>query len=356
MKFINQEQLKAQSSGHWVAIMHALAPDLSDALSKNGRHVPCPVHGGKDGFRLVKDFNLSGIAFSNKDGKLGNGFKLLQWLFGCSYREAIEMVDDYFAGSIKYDNTVRHLAPVQKANTGDFSKVLKLWNAGMTVAQAYHANAKSFSVVKSYFESRGLNIGLVKDEDVRLVDNLVYGKDDAGNFIKFAGFVCAVRNVSGEIQTLHRFFLDDNGHKANVENPKKMMAIADGKTVTGAAIRFGKPVDGILAIAEGVETALSVVAGTGLACWSCLTAHGVSTFEPPESVKTIVVFADKDVSETGAKAVSLLKERMAAKGVKVLKVFPKLEIAEGSKGVDWNDALLQKSDFPSFDVIKRYAA
>lgn len=41
--------------GNWDAVLAGLAPELAAALSRKGRHVPCPVHGGRDGFRLFRD-------------------------------------------------------------------------------------------------------------------------------------------------------------------------------------------------------------------------------------------------------------------------------------------------------------
>ena len=43
------------SCGALVDSPGALAPALEPALSRVGRHVACPVHGGTDGFRLFRD-------------------------------------------------------------------------------------------------------------------------------------------------------------------------------------------------------------------------------------------------------------------------------------------------------------
>ena len=46
--------VRAAARGRWVAVLQALAPELDAALAKPGRHVGCPVHGGRDGFRLLQ--------------------------------------------------------------------------------------------------------------------------------------------------------------------------------------------------------------------------------------------------------------------------------------------------------------
>ena len=54
-----------QAPGRWLDILSGLAPDLRPAVEKRGRHVPCPVHGGKDGFRLFRDADQTGGGICN---------------------------------------------------------------------------------------------------------------------------------------------------------------------------------------------------------------------------------------------------------------------------------------------------
>lgn len=91
-----------------------------------------------------------------------------------------------------------------------------------------------------------------------------------------------------------------------------MMSLPEGQSLNGCAIRLG-PVKGLIGVAEGIETALSVRAATGLTCWSTVSAYGMSVFEPPEGVKIVLIWADKDRSETGAKAAKALMRRLAEK-------------------------------------------
>ena len=50
---INAKAIKEQASGKWLEILPLLDARLSDAVARVGKHVPCPVHGGKDGFRFT---------------------------------------------------------------------------------------------------------------------------------------------------------------------------------------------------------------------------------------------------------------------------------------------------------------
>lgn len=68
--------------------------------------------------------------------------------------------------------------------------------------------------------------------------------------------VAAVRDVSGQLVTVHRTLLTGDGHKADVDVPKRLMRLPEGRTIIGCAIRFGEPHE-VWALAEGIETALS---------------------------------------------------------------------------------------------------
>ena len=60
-KHIEAREARQQAAGRWLEVLGALAPALEPALSRVGRHVPCPVHGGIDGFRLFRDADQTGI-------------------------------------------------------------------------------------------------------------------------------------------------------------------------------------------------------------------------------------------------------------------------------------------------------
>src|SRR5690606_37002179 len=87
--------------------------------------------------------------------------------------------------------------------------------------------------------------------------------------------------------------------KAPVETPKKMMPVPNGKTVIGASIKLGKPIGGVLGVAEGVETALAVRTGSGMVTWSVLNATLLESFVPPDSARTLFIWADLDREHRG---------------------------------------------------------
>ena len=63
-------EVRAAAEGRWLEICGILAPQLAPAMEKIGTHVPCPVHGGDDGFRLFKDFSKSGGGICNTCGAI----------------------------------------------------------------------------------------------------------------------------------------------------------------------------------------------------------------------------------------------------------------------------------------------
>lgn len=153
--------------------------------------------------------------------------------------------------------------------------------------------------------------------------------------------VVAVRDVSGQLVTVHRTLLTSDGHKAGVNVPKRLMRLPDDRTINGCAIRFGEPHE-VLALAEGIETALSVVVATGLPCWACICAHGLEAVEIPDGVQEVLIFADKDRSLTGERAAKVLSRRLQAIGREVVEVSVPFDVPKREKSIDWNDVLISR--------------
>lgn len=104
----------------------------------------------------------------------------------------------------------------------------------------------------------------------------------------------------------------------------------------------------MIGIAEGVETALSVVTATGLACWSVISEGGMRHFEPPKGIRFVHIFADKDRSGVGQDAAKVLQARLQSMGIGSRIYLPKEPIPDDAKGIDWNDVLQMGGRFPRF--------
>lgn len=433
--------VREAARGHWDAIFCALAPTLKAAMQQPGKHVPCPVHGGKDGFRLFPDYAEAGSCVCNTCGSFRDGFKTLEWLHGWGFAETLKRVscvlglqprqgeevvaretlirsyrghilsmgtpsvrqprafegflveiDDEISNSVRklgtrslkrtlaeagvkpHERVEIVLAARERVRRADgFSCTRYVWCVKRLMSKAQE---QLFSAEKAQLNgqlagairSRWLNALRFDASDPEQKPLQLYLKrraiaDVDESFLKDLRFerrffdcesrqwhpamLAAVRDVSGQLVTVHRTLLTGDGHKADVGVPKRIMRLPEGRTITGCAIRFGEPHE-VLALAEGIETALSVVVATGLPCWACICAHGMEVVEIPKQVKRVLIFEDKDLSGTGERAAQALYIRLKTEGVQVRVASVPSEVPVGLKGIDWNDTLLElgPSAFP----------
>ena len=548
MAFYDYDAVRKAASGNWLFILERMAPQLSKAIEKVGRHVPCPVRGGTDGFRLFKDAHETGGGISNQDGPFHDGFALLMWLNGWTFQECVKEVAEQLGvepekrsnnttqqASEKRDVSVQDLknaktyfgtlkdfgtAPfhddpkneksyyatlvfqsgvvrtfwgvdleraiaeseaqrgehVTLANLGRVPVTLTVdkrdktgvvvgqteiqtfrntWSVirprvmrAQTQAQAQvearaeqeaeivagqvaglarvsgsdiartaqhpartpeaqaateaRATAKVVPLTKGqtkqwlieaqerakanlererqlraqaaekvmkvwdecvpfpsehaepmrrYFLSRQILFripGAEVQDSLRFHPQLPYYNEDGKLEGKFPAIVCAIRDVDGELVTLHRTYLTPSGKKAPVESSRKMMSIPEGMNVVGCAIQLGIP-DGVMGVAEGLETALSAYKATQIPTWSTVSARLMESIEVPEGVHTVLIWADKDKSITGEKSARILKNRLQEMGIKAHILMPLMPRGGSAKSVDWNDVLCRQGllGFPS---------
>ena len=182
-------------------------------------------------------------------------------------------------------------------------------------------------------------------KDLKAIDGLIFRSQD-GSIQKWTGLLGAVRHLSGRLVCVHRTFLSD-GKKAPVDTPKMLMSLGPEDSVAGCSIHIGEP-DDVLCLAEGIETAASVVIGTGYPCWSCISANGLKAIQIPQQVKIVFIFEDKDRSMTGQKAAAELRERLTKEGRIAVVCSISRDIPADKHGLDWNDILCdpQGESFP----------
>jgi phage/plasmid primase-like uncharacterized protein len=104
--------------------------------------------------------------------------------------------------------------------------------------------------------------------------------------------------------------------------------------IAGGAVRFGMPRAGEwIAIAEGIETALSVAVACSIPVWAALSAVGIKNLILPAEASHIVICADHDANGVGERAARDAATRWLAecRRVRVAKP-PKLDS-------DFNDVL-----------------
>ncbi len=111
--------------------------------------------------------------------------------------------------------------------------------------------------------------------------------------------VAAVQAPDRSITAIHRTYIRDDGQgKAGVAKPKMMLG-----SVNGGAVRLAYAGPKMV-IAEGLETALSVLEATGLPVWAALSASyfiGMALPALPLAAE-IVIAADNDKIKDGKRA------------------------------------------------------
>jgi putative DNA primase/helicase len=140
--------------------------------------------------------------------------------------------------------------------------------------------------------------------------------------------VSAVQGPSGRITGVHRTYLKPDGSgKADVKKPKLMAGIC-----WEGAIRLC-PAGSRLAIAEGIETALSVFAATQTPTWPTGSMGNLAAIIVPPIVRDLVICVDGDSSPAETeRVIEKAGAFHSARGLRVAVVRPPV-------GMDFNDVL-----------------
>ncbi len=327
--------------GRWVPVLQALAPELDAALAKPGRHVACPMHGGRDGFRLFKDAETSGGGICNTCGAFPDGFSLLQWLKGWNFPQALGAVDAAIGGVALTRVALSEPAlpaKTQPRKTASEDGQIRR-RLAETWAQSEHWRDALSQPLRDYLAHRGLDTGILQGvEAIRFHPGLRYHDEDGHYGGTFPVMLARVSDAHGKPVTLHRTYLTEAGRKASVENPKRMMPVPSDQPVLGGAIRLGVA-EPVIDLAEGIETALAVRQATGLPVWSAVSATLLAGFDPPPGTHKLRIWCDRDRKGVGEEAAQKLAERLAERGIPTELLIPPEAMLRDGKSVDWLDVL-----------------
>ncbi len=140
---------------------------------------------------------------------------------------------------------------------------------------------------EAYLRARGCALPPA-DSDLRCTERLLHPSGYSG-----PALVALVTDaITGEPMTLHRTWVCADGRKADIDPPRLLLG-NHGKA--GGVIRLwpGESVTTGLAIAEGVETALTV-ATVFTPVWSAIDAGNLATFPVLDGVRSLLIVADND--------------------------------------------------------------
>jgi len=292
--------------GHWKSI-HKTFIEERYLVNKHG---PCPICEGKDRFRYDnKDGN--GTSICNNCGSM-DGIGLLMRVTGWDFKEAAHEIDNLL-GNNKLPKDEIKPAP-------DKTKLLSFISSKL-VPVVPDDN------IDKYLKSRGIN-----EYDPRYFRKLQdFQYRDQGEILGSADCMVAVITDSNNQRIGYHCTYIKNGIKAEFVSPKKIFG-----NMGGGCIRLGQPKNGVLAIAEGIETALAVTQYNGWTCWAAINSGNMEKFIPPKDITTSIVVADNDKSYTGQASAYILAKKIKAKGLNVWVEMPQ------DKGDDYLDWVLKQ--------------
>lgn len=209
-------------------------------------------------------------------------------------------------------------AEIEKEKAAKQSNAVSLWNASVPARG---------TLAERYLQARGIALpppaSLRFHAGVWHAEARTYGPCMVG----------AVQGANGNIIAVHRTWLKRDGSgKADYTPAKKAMG-----PWSGGHIRLAKRAP-VLGIAEGIETALSVMTAIPeLPCWSAMSLGNLGA-PVPDEVNEVIICADND----GADKDKAMHEGILARCATALKDKGKrVRIAYPPRGYDFNDWLQQ---------------
>ncbi|MCP4318002.1 MAG: P4 alpha zinc-binding domain protein [Hyphomicrobiales bacterium] len=304
-----------KARGRWYGILPAMGIDRNYLTGKAG---PCPMCGGKD--RFTFDDKQGNGTYICRNCGAGTGVQFVQKFCGVEFKEAARLIDEQIGSS-----PITYSQPAPSADQQhEAMNALWLSSVPVTVGDPVHA----------YLMRR---LGeIVVSPDIRFVERCRYPGSKPSYH---PAMVAMVRNSAGNPCQIHRTYLTDDGHKAAVECPRRVMA---GDHPKGSAVRLLEAGD-VLGVAEGIETAFAAQKLFDVPVWAALTASRLELWEPPKQTRYVIIFADNDRSFAGLKAAACLAYRLARRLAVEIRQPPAV-------GDDWNDHWMRQK--PPETIVK----
>ena len=293
--------IMAEARGNWPMILRKLG--IGDEYLRN-RHGPCPLCGGVDRYRF-DNLDDDGTYYCNQCGP-GNGMTMVRKLRSVDFKTACDII----RGTGRFEPYI----PPPPAERKRRSSVARI--------ELAMDHARDPRVVDEYLTRRGIKAR----SDVLLGDrSCPYYDSKTGEFLgKYPALVAPILAGDDTLESVQRIY------DAPVEPRKKVMTPVH--TITGAAVHLFRP-NGVLGVAEGIETALAAHQLYNKPVWATISEGGMQAFEPPPTVKQVIIFGDNDESFVGQQAAYQLAKKLTQKGFKADVILPQ------KAGTDWLDVL-----------------
>jgi putative DNA primase/helicase len=278
-----------------------------------GKNRPCPFCGGDDRFSFT-DLDGKGTFFCRQCGRKGNGYTFVMEWQRVEFGEASNLVQ------VSLKNLQKEGLKPQPVHAGsarphgsrsiqekiDYRE--RIWERADDIT--------AHDPVGRYLVGR---IGfLPRSPELRHLPEKNTGTSwMVGRFVGDGGYTLHFTNMNPKAE------------------PRRKLA--DGPRPAGGAVRLAPVSDGVLGIAEGIETAYSASTIFGINVWSALDKHGLETWRPPADVVAVMIFADNDADGGGLAAARALQARLPVRSeIHMPDPIP------GVKGTDWNDVWQQQ--------------
>lgn len=335
-KYPMANEIRRSALDRWHEVLTNLGIPAS-ALTKKNK--PCPACGGHDRFSFTDRNGTGSFVCRGLDNLGGDGFALVMHWLGCDFKTALRVVISALdlSSDIEIKRTLASIPrPTKKRNQS--ATVARLWTEASPIQHDDPA--------AHYLASRGLNLASYPAA-LRQHQALPYWAE-VNNTPVMIGFYPAllaqITNPTGDPVALQRIYLNYAGHKASPLHPvtgeqmdcKKLLTAYDG-AMKGSAIRLYEPESGVLALSEGLETALAVRLGSGLPCWAAISAWGLKNVALPKSNTDVFIMSDNDTSGIGQTAANILARRLTSEARRVRVLIPK------RADTDWLDVLNEKN-------------
>ena len=262
------------------------------------------------------------------DHELGQGGDILEFIKkenGFGFPEALGLASD-LAGFTSCNIPARREAPQPAPEPEDDPDELERMESALEIWDS--VGPLRSSVAEAYLISRGIAVPDDGFHDLGFAPRCPWRN---GTTPAMVGLLSDI--ITGEPCAIHRTALTPDGRKIG----RKLLG-----PKSGCAIKLvpDSEVGDELAIAEGIETALSGQAFGFAPTWSVVDAGGIRTFPVLRHIRRLTIFVDNDVSSTGEKVARVCKERWEAAGKVVRLIIPT------KVGMDFNDVLIDCSGWP----------
>ena len=267
----------------------------------------CPAHGNT---------RTPALRLANGDG----GRLLALCSAGCSFAEVLDALRGLGLAEGRGVHVLPDAAALARRRAADDAEAIK--REAQAVAVWREAVPIRITLAETYLRHRGITCDLP--------DTLRYHAacwhPSARRFPAMIGLVEGSRRMA-----VHRTYLREDGRGKADATPEKAMLGA----VAGGAVRLSDG-GGVLVVAEGIETALSLASGLlrgPATIWAALSTSGMRCLRLPACPGRLIVATDGEAA--GRAAGNALAERAAALGWTV-------SLLPAPDRRDWNDVLCGK--------------